>query len=45
MNRTGSHQHELPAELHKRFWSRIDNQAAMALLGYPKPHADQVPQS
>ena len=34
---TGSHQDELPTELHQLFWSRIDNQAAMALLGYPKP--------
>ena len=37
--RTGSHRDELPAELHRLFWSRIDNQRAMALLGYP----DQAP--
>lgn len=35
--RIGSHQDELPTELHHLFWSRIDNQAAMALLGCPKP--------
>jgi hypothetical protein len=38
--RTGSHSDELPPELHQLFWSRIDNQAAMALLGYPKPDDD-----
>jgi hypothetical protein len=35
--RTGSHHDELPAGLHQLFWSRADNQAAMTLLGYPKP--------
>ncbi|WP_285684934.1 hypothetical protein [Actinoplanes sp. NBRC 103695] len=35
--RTGSHQDELPVELHQLFWSRVDNQAAMDLLGYPRP--------
>ncbi|WP_127505940.1 sulfotransferase domain-containing protein [Actinoplanes solisilvae] len=35
--RTGSHQDELPVELHQLFWSQADNQAAMNLLGYPKP--------
>jgi hypothetical protein len=40
--RTGSHQDELPAESHHLFWSRIDNQAAMALLGYPPPDGDQA---
>ena len=34
---TGSHQNELPTELHQLFWSRVDNQAAMDLLGYPQP--------
>ncbi len=42
--RTGSHQDELPAELHRLFWSRIDNQAAMALLGYPPPDDDEARQ-
>jgi Sulfotransferase domain len=32
--RTGSHGDELPADLHDLFWSRPDNVAAMALLGY-----------
>ncbi|WP_436531779.1 sulfotransferase domain-containing protein [Actinoplanes sp. HUAS TT8] len=32
--RTGSHRDELPDELHELFWSRADNRAAMALLGY-----------
>jgi hypothetical protein len=40
--RTGGHRDELPTELHELFWSRIDNQAAMALLGYPGPHDDQA---
>jgi hypothetical protein len=40
--RTGSHRDELPNELHQLFWSRIDNQTAMALLEYPKPHDDQA---
>ena len=40
--RTGSHQNELPAPLHQLFWSRTDNQAAMALLGYPKPDTDET---
>jgi hypothetical protein len=35
--RVGSHQDEMPAELHRLFWSRADNVAAMELLGYPKP--------
>ncbi|MCO8269790.1 sulfotransferase domain-containing protein [Actinoplanes sp. TRM 88003] len=35
--RTGSHQDELPAEAHRLFWSRPDNQAAMKLLGYTAP--------
>jgi sulfotransferase family protein len=35
--RTGSHHDELPASLHDLFWSRPDNQAAMALLGYGQP--------
>ncbi|GAA2552528.1 sulfotransferase domain-containing protein [Winogradskya consettensis] len=43
--RTGSYRDEMRTELHQLFWSRIDNQAAMALLGYPRPHDDQVPQS
>jgi len=40
--RTSSHQDELPNESHQLFWSRIHDQAAMALLGYPKPHDDQA---
>ena len=35
--RTGSHRDEMPAGLHMLFWSRIDNQAAMTLLGCPMP--------
>lgn len=35
--RTGSHHDELPASLHDLFWSRPDNQAAMALLGDGQP--------
>ncbi|BCJ47789.1 sulfotransferase [Actinoplanes ianthinogenes] len=35
--RTGSHRDELPGELHRLFWSRPDNRAAMALLGCPEP--------
>jgi hypothetical protein len=42
--RTGSHQDELPTELHQLFWSRVDNQAAMALLGYPRPDDDECGQ-
>lgn len=34
---TGTHQQELSAEMHQLFWSRPDNRAAMALLGYPQP--------
>jgi hypothetical protein len=30
----GSHQTELPADLHTLFWSRADNRAAMTLLGH-----------
>lgn len=32
--RTGSYQDELPETLHRLFWSRADNAAAMDLLGY-----------
>lgn len=32
--RVGSHHDELPAQAHRLFWSRPDNQAAMRLLGY-----------
>jgi Sulfotransferase domain len=32
--RTGTHRDELPEDLHRMFWSRPDNAAAMALLGY-----------
>jgi sulfotransferase family protein len=42
--RTGSHQDELPTELQQLFWSRIDNQAAMTLLGYPQPDDDEARQ-
>jgi hypothetical protein len=35
--RSGSHHDELPAELHRLFWSRPDNAAAMRLLGYQEP--------
>ncbi|BEL13021.1 hypothetical protein Q0Z83_112120 [Actinoplanes sichuanensis] len=35
--RTGSHYDELPDDLHELFWSRPDNRAAMALLGYDEP--------
>jgi hypothetical protein len=40
--RTGSHHDELPAGLHQLFWSRTDNEAAMTLLGYPKPDNDET---
>ncbi|GAA1672133.1 hypothetical protein GCM10009733_081650 [Nonomuraea maheshkhaliensis] len=33
---TGTHADELPDELHRLFWSRPDNVAAMELLGYPR---------
>jgi hypothetical protein len=32
--RAGTHVDELPDDLHELFWSRPDNRAAMALLGY-----------
>ena len=35
--RTGSHRDELPADLHRLFWSRPDNVRAMAQLGYGVP--------
>ncbi len=38
--RIGSHRDELPTELHQLFWSRPENQEAMALLGYPRPDDD-----
>jgi hypothetical protein len=34
---TGTHRDELPDDLHELFWSRPDNRAAMALLGYGQP--------
>ena len=34
--RAGSHEDEMPADLHDLFWSRPDNRAAMALLT-PRP--------
>jgi hypothetical protein len=40
--RTGSHHDEMPAELHRLFWSLPDNQAAMELLGYLPPDNDQT---
>jgi hypothetical protein len=30
----GSHRDELPDDLHELFWSRPDNVAAMAMLGF-----------
>jgi hypothetical protein len=35
--RVGSHEDELPADLHTLFWSRPDNRAAMTRLGYEAP--------
>lgn len=40
--RTGSHRDEMPAGLHKLFWSRTDNQAAMTMLGYAKRDNDET---
>jgi hypothetical protein len=33
---TDTHLDELPEDLHRLFWSRPDNRAAMRLLGYPR---------
>jgi hypothetical protein len=38
--RVGSHHDELPAGARQLFWSRLDNQAAMTLLGYTRPAND-----
>lgn len=38
--RSGTHQDELPDDLHELFWSKADNTAAMTLLGHRRPETE-----